>query len=267
MARTETRSVPTRRQVLVIDDAEVIRTYLQSLLPTRGYEVVLAADGPEALEMLEQGLRPDVIICDIMMPRMDGIETLRRIKAIDDSLPVIMLSVVGKATTIVEAMQTSAPTELPQQALRGRRACCWRCTGVLRDRRSLRAQSADRLRPAARARCPGAATPSSGAQRPHACATCASILEQVSDTDVTVLIQGESGVRQGDRRPHGARPLEPSQGPALREGELRRAAGGSARERALRLREGRLHGRLGAQVRQVRAREQAAPSFSTRSAR
>ena len=102
------RSVPQRRQVLVVDDAEVIRTYLRNLLPTKGYEVLLAEDGARALELLASGARPDVVLLDVMMPQPDGIETLRRIKQRDPSLPVIMLSVVGKAGTVVEAMNLGA---------------------------------------------------------------------------------------------------------------------------------------------------------------
>ena len=93
------RSVPERKQVLVIDDAEVIRTYLRNLLPLRGYDVLLAEDGIRALELMNGGARPDVIVLDVMMPGMDGLETLRKIRQLLPDVPVIMLSVVGKAGT------------------------------------------------------------------------------------------------------------------------------------------------------------------------
>ena len=104
----KTRSVPERLSILVVDDAEGIRTYLKNLLSLKGYEVLLAEDGLAALEILRDGAAPDVIILDIMMPGMDGIELLRKIKEAWPATPVIMLSVVGKAGTIVDAMNLGA---------------------------------------------------------------------------------------------------------------------------------------------------------------
>jgi len=103
-----TRTAPDRRQLLVVDDAEGIRTYLKNLLSLKGYDVLLAEDGLKALEILQGGAEPEVVILDIMMPGMDGLELLRRIKETHPHLPVIMLSVVGKASTIVEAMNLGA---------------------------------------------------------------------------------------------------------------------------------------------------------------
>ena len=77
-------------------------------LESRGYEVDTAEDGRRALALLEGGADPDAVLLDVMMPAMDGIETLAKIRELDDKLPVIMLSVIGKAATIVEAMQLGA---------------------------------------------------------------------------------------------------------------------------------------------------------------
>ena len=97
-----------RRRVLVVDDAEAIRTYLVHLLEQKGFDVDTAEDGRDALALLEGGAAPDAVLLDIMMPGIDGIETLRRIRAFNIDLPVVMLSVVGRASSIVEAMQLGA---------------------------------------------------------------------------------------------------------------------------------------------------------------
>ena len=103
-----------KRRILVVDDAEGIRSYLASLLELRGFRVDTAEDGHSALALLESGAAPDLIILDVMMPGIDGLETLRRIRARDAELPVVMLSVVGKAATIVEAHGTAiVVTEAP----------------------------------------------------------------------------------------------------------------------------------------------------------
>ena len=65
--------MPVRRQILVVDDAEGIRTYLKNLLSLKGYDVLLAPDGATALEYLQGGASPEVAILDIMMPGMDGL--------------------------------------------------------------------------------------------------------------------------------------------------------------------------------------------------
>ncbi|HZR45565.1 MAG TPA: sigma-54 dependent transcriptional regulator, partial [Candidatus Manganitrophaceae bacterium] len=94
--------------ILVVDDEESIRGYLATLLASEGYEVVCAQGGEEAIELIQQGIGPALIILDIMMPRMDGLETLRKIHEIDGAVPVVMLSAVGQTGTIVKAMKMGA---------------------------------------------------------------------------------------------------------------------------------------------------------------
>ena len=95
-------------RILVVDDAESIRTYLANFLQLKGYDVDTAEDGRSALALLEGGAAPDVVLLDIMMPGIDGIETLAQIRERHADLPVVMLSVVGRAATIVRAMQLGA---------------------------------------------------------------------------------------------------------------------------------------------------------------
>jgi two-component system, NtrC family, response regulator AtoC len=173
-----------RRRILVVDDAEGIRSYLANLLELRGYEVDTAEDGRRALALLEGGAAPDVVLLDVMMPGLDGMETLDRIRAFDERLPVVMLSVVGKAHTIVEAMQRGAADYLNKPFQEEELEAVLQ--GTL-DRRAL-VEERDRL---------------AGEVVPHGdTAVWASdsmravraLIEQVADTDVTMLIQGESGV-------------------------------------------------------------------------
>ncbi len=172
------------RRILVVDDAEGIRTYLANLLELRGYAVDTAEDGRRALALLEAGADPDVILLDVMMPGMDGLETLRRMHERDPALNVVMLSVVGRAQTIVEAMQLGAidylnkPFEEEELDL------------VLRGALEKRDLERERERLIGEA----GYDPDSAIWLSPAMRRTREVIDQVSDTDVTVLIQGESGV-------------------------------------------------------------------------
>lgn len=96
------------KHILVVDDEESVRRYLATLLTSEGYEVSCAEGGEEAIGMIKQHLSPSAVILDVMMPRVDGLETLRKIREIDEALPVIMLSAVGQTATIVKAMKMGA---------------------------------------------------------------------------------------------------------------------------------------------------------------
>jgi two-component system response regulator AtoC len=180
--------VPTRKQVLVIDDAEAIRTYLRSLLSSKGYEVLLAEDGSRALDLISGGAEPDVVILDVMMPGLDGLETLRRIRQVQPEVPVIMLSVVGKAGTVVDAMNLGAadylnkPFEEEELDLALRKVL--ETENLKAEREDLKAQlraHQDRER-------------ASFLWVSEKMNRIREILEQVGDADVTVLVHGESGV-------------------------------------------------------------------------
>ena len=93
-------------KILVADDEPKIRMFIRANLEARGYEVHLAQDGIEAIEMAE-GILPDVIILDVNMPRMDGIEACRRIRQWAD-MPIIILSVRGDEKDKVRALEEGA---------------------------------------------------------------------------------------------------------------------------------------------------------------
>ncbi len=83
------------KRVLVVDDEEDIRLLYQEELQEAGYQVAVAADGHEALRMVQQN-RPDLMTIDIKMPGMDGIELLRRVREIHRDLPIIICTAYGE---------------------------------------------------------------------------------------------------------------------------------------------------------------------------
>ena len=93
--------------VLVIDDEEIMREILETLLTREGYEVTLAASGAEGLE-LAQAATFDAAIVDVMMPEMDGLETLDELKKIDEDLAVIMITAFASVETAIAAMKRGA---------------------------------------------------------------------------------------------------------------------------------------------------------------
>lgn len=80
-------------QVLIADDERRIINFLTAKLRASGYEVITAGNGEEALEQI-QAQEPDLIVLDVVMPRMDGFETLKRLRSFS-AVPVIMLSAKG----------------------------------------------------------------------------------------------------------------------------------------------------------------------------
>jgi two-component system response regulator AtoC len=97
-----------KESILVVDDEPSIRKYLQTLLEVDGYHVGAVSSGKEALERIGTGERPDYIVLDVLMPEMDGLETLRQLMQVDRSLNVIMLSCSNEVTTVVEAIRIGA---------------------------------------------------------------------------------------------------------------------------------------------------------------
>jgi two-component system cell cycle response regulator CpdR len=79
-------------KILVADDEESVRTYVGRILAMNGFEVVEAADGADALQHIETGDAIDLLLTDVRMPRMDGIELARSAHAICPHLPVLYIS-------------------------------------------------------------------------------------------------------------------------------------------------------------------------------
>jgi two-component system nitrogen regulation response regulator NtrX len=94
-------------RILVIDDEGAIRDSLRMILEYEDYQFVGAASGQEGLA-LAQRERPDLVLLDIKMPGMDGMEVLRKLHALDETLPVVMISGHGTTATAVDAIRSGA---------------------------------------------------------------------------------------------------------------------------------------------------------------
>jgi two-component system nitrogen regulation response regulator NtrX len=94
-------------RILVVDDEPAIRDMMRMILEYEQHECVTAASGPEALAAVERAA-PDVVFLDIKMPGLDGIETLGRLRVINDSLPVVMMSAHGNTSAALEAGRLGA---------------------------------------------------------------------------------------------------------------------------------------------------------------
>src|SRR5881275_1096124 len=93
-------------RVLVVDDEPQITRVLRTVLSSQGYQVRTAAEGEAALTNFTEW-RPELVITDLYMPHMDGIELCRRIRAMSN-VPIIVLSVKGEEKTKVEALDSGA---------------------------------------------------------------------------------------------------------------------------------------------------------------
>src|SRR5579885_3050587 len=94
--------------VLLAEDEPEVRSYLEMALRCHGYHIETAQDGEEVLAYLQSGASVSAVLLDIIMPRKDGMETLREIRRLDTELPVIMVSGAASPLNIVEAIKSGA---------------------------------------------------------------------------------------------------------------------------------------------------------------
>src|SRR6266576_2721277 len=102
------RRMSAQEKVLVVDDEPSIWKYLQTLLEVDGFEVETLSSGREAIKQISEGKRPDFVILDVLMPEMNGIDTLKELMQLDRTLNVIMLSCSNEVGTVVEAIRIGA---------------------------------------------------------------------------------------------------------------------------------------------------------------
>ena len=95
-------------KIMICDDAAFMRMMIKDILTKNGYNVAGEAEnGAKAVEKYAE-LKPDLVLMDITMPEMDGIEALKKIKASDPSASVIMCSAMGQQAMVIESIQSGA---------------------------------------------------------------------------------------------------------------------------------------------------------------
>jgi two-component system, NtrC family, response regulator HydG len=181
----------TKARVLVVDDEPSARSGLEKLLRQEGYTVDIAEDGAAALARFAE-VPADVVVTDLKMPKMDGIELLKQLRLQDRDLPVIVCTAFGDVSTAVQAMRVGAedfltkPIEFDVLAVAIERAI---------ERRELRVE-AENLRRQLRERdgegLQGLLGASPAMQKVYR------VARQVAGSRATVLITGESGTGKGE---------------------------------------------------------------------
>jgi DNA-binding NtrC family response regulator len=178
-----------RIAVLVVDDEEQVRTFLGELLSSSGYQVRCASSGSQALEMLSGGSF-DVVLLDVMMPEMSGLEVLRRYRASGGGAPVIVLSALSGAEDAMRAMKMGASDYLSKPF----------SNDELEDAmsRALGSRMPARQAPAAQVAAAASSREESSGERilishSPAMRKVRALVERIADTDVPVLLLGESG--------------------------------------------------------------------------
>lgn len=169
-------------KILVVDDEAQLRSLLTTVLTTEGFKVVAAEDGAAALEKLVLE-RPSAVILDLRMPRVDGIEALRRIHGINRRVPVIILTAYGEVTSAVQAMKLGAYDFLSKPF----------SSDFLVSTVRQAMQREDVWGPAESRQDQAAASVAESMGRSPQSRRVLELVRQVAGTNFTVLLQGETG--------------------------------------------------------------------------
>lgn len=100
----------TKKTILIVEDDVFLSDMYSTKFNASGYDVRLVEDGKQCVDVLKEGLRPVVVLLDIVMPKMDGIEALTMLKKDDDlkGIPVILLTNLGQESDIAKGMELGA---------------------------------------------------------------------------------------------------------------------------------------------------------------
>jgi DNA-binding NtrC family response regulator len=181
----------TPARLALVDDDQQFVEYLETLLRSRGYEVQSFTSGTELLQTMHSDAPPDVVLLDVSMPGMDGLETLKAIRVAHPHVQVIMLSGRNAPSTIVDAMRQGAldyvvkpddPDGLGEAALEAAIRNAVEKTVLSSEVARLRTQVGENPE--------GTAFWGPGSAMRHVMA----MVERVADSEISVLLRGESGV-------------------------------------------------------------------------
>ncbi len=186
-----THAPKPKARILIVDDDDSARSALERLLSGAGYSVETVEDGAAALERAAE-VPPDVVVTDLKMPRMDGMELLQRLRTQDRSLPVVMVTSMQDLAAGVAAMRAGAedyltkPVDFDALSVVIERALERRDVRAEAEnlRRQLRDRDSDGLQ--------GLVGASSAMQKVYR------VAKQVAGSRATVLITGESGTGKGE---------------------------------------------------------------------
>ncbi len=180
-----TKTMTTAREhILVVDDDKAFRVATRTLLEDEGYNVHLAASADEALTMLASA-EVDLLLSDLVMAKMSGIELLEKVRSMYPDLTVIMVTGFGSISSAVEAMRLGANDYLTKP--------CNNAELLLKIRRAVDSQAKDRELKQLREELHTTYSFGSMVSRSEKMKQVIQSIRQVADTDVTILIQGESG--------------------------------------------------------------------------
>ncbi|GAB4340590.1 MAG: sigma-54 dependent transcriptional regulator [Candidatus Abyssubacteria bacterium] len=170
--------------IMIVDDEARMRRVLQLFFEEDGHTIILAENGEEALNKLRES-RIDLVICDMRMPRMNGIELLGKIKERTPQLPVIIMTAYGEVKTAVKAMKLGAenyvtkPLDMEELRILALRAI--EKGSLIKENLQLRTELDSRF------------DISNFIGRSEKMQRVFGIIEQVAPTNTTVLVTGESG--------------------------------------------------------------------------
>src|SRR5213082_1671583 len=95
-------------KILLVDDEPGMLRYIRTLLEVDDYKVATASTGEEALDRVQKGLQPDLVLLDLLMPGIDGLQTLEQLRQIRPGTKVVMLSCVSDTRKVVQAIRLGA---------------------------------------------------------------------------------------------------------------------------------------------------------------